>query len=357
MPPTSQPPVPLPPPPFTGGQCPVGYTLFVRLRRVDVSGVSCPVSLSPSAGTPLIPGGGRGDFWGPIGGVSIGGSSTTSCGAGGDGIVVRCHGFYPSPRLSNPVNLFVQLIVPNGATYLEGIDEIAVQRVGGQPDNCGNLPTEYPPIIPPGPTVYNVDINDSQSIITVPITWTGDFSIPLTFNFEGGLIHFDFGGISIEWSGDLVIGGGGKNPYPEKPPVVLPPGQPPPGGGGTLPKPGDPPVIISPPITVTPVDPIEEEPPEDEAFLYLEIIVTSIQQDSKFIIENVNADDTIYFAGYVSFTVKDKPGSTSAPEIPIRRQKNLIHVPPEYDGYRVRATNGANLTVTSFSVKKNPAET
>ena len=351
MPPTSAPPVTPPPPDFSGGQCD-GILYGVRYQTAIISG-------------------------GTLAGWSADQQTTSNAPVG----AIQSVDLYVSGQLAPTLEhwSFNGSGVPpvfnnaNRPYFLRIVDSVGVKdvaigtasgkrfieffRIDGQPDNCGNPPSQYPPIIPPGPTTYNIDITDSQSVITIPITWTGDFSIPLTFNFEGGVINFDFGGISIEWSGDLVIGGGGTSPYPEKPPITLPPGQPPPGGGGTNPKPGDPPVIIAPPITVTPTDPIEEEPEEDEAFLYLEIIVTAIQQDSKFIIENVNPADSIYFAGYVSFTVKGKPGSTSAPEIPIRRQKNLIKIPPEYDGYRVRATNGANLTVTSFSIKKNPAET
>lgn len=351
MPPTNQPPVTAPPPPFTGGQCPgVVYIVTVRVIIRNTI-VGCPITTDNTFDVTVT---------GPVQGIEI---EVTQPDAG----FSQCApgDFQPIDRVTyrvvgqTSVDIATNAPVSTGTVPnpLSSAEILGIVRQDGLPDDCGDPFTPFPPFTPPPVTNYDIDIFDGDTNITIDVTWTGDFTIPLTFNFEGGVINFDFGGISIEWSGDINFGGGDASPYPEKPPITLPPGQPPPGGGGTIPKPGDPPVIIAPPIPVTPIDPIEEEPPEDETFLYLEIIVTAIQQDSKFIIENVNTADSIYFAGYVSFTVKSKPGFTSAPEIPIRRQNNLIYIPPQYDGYRVRATNGANLTVTSFSVKKNPAKT
>lgn len=358
MPPTSQPPVVPPPPPYTGGQCDVRYNLYIKYRRVDVGGSppnqTCNESDDPF-NVSVPPFGLRGTFWGPIEAVFLTGEKTTFCGNGFWQLGVRCHGESAFPRNPNIVDVVSTIVPFSSGTLITQLKEIVVQRVDGLPDNCGNPSGGFPPGAPPAPTVFNIDIDDGDSIINIPVTWNGDINIPLTFGIEGVTINFDFGGISFNWNGDINIGGNGKNPFPEAPPVVITPGDDPPGGGGTNPKPGDPDVIEKPPIIVDPENPLDESPPPGEEIVYIEITVNDIFDNARYAIINIDPSKSVYFAGYVAWTLGTSPGFTLAPEIPIRREKNLFRKPEEYDGFKVTAINGAQLTVKTYTVVKNPA--
>ena len=360
MPPTNLPPINPPPPPFTGGQCLVTYNVYVRFERSVVLGTppshSCITEPDPPLSQPLIPNALQTSVWGEIVSMGLQDSFNTICANGFYNFGVLCHGSASGSRNPNEVVVIKNLTTPAGGTTYTSILEAAVQRIDGNPDNCGDPSTSFPPQPPPGPQNYPITIFDGLTNITLNLNWDGDVNIPLTFAFEGGLINFDFGGISIEWSGDLVLPGGGKNPFPEKPPITLPPGTDPPGGGGTQPKPNDPEVIIKPPVVVDPDNPLDEEPPAEEEIVFIKITVNSIFQNKRYLIQTtIPADDT-YFAGYVCFTYSGSTGFSSAPEIPIRRKETLVKFDQDYDGFKVRAINGANLSVETYTVSKNPAK-
>lgn len=352
MPPTSQPPVVTPPPPFQGGQCNFGYQLFMRFDRTQLFAGQCQNVQDPSTGSPLQV---FATVWGPVQSVFLSQPKSATCGNGFSGFSIVCHGDYAGARQANPVTVVKQLTNPIGETLYTNIAELVVTPVGGVPDTCGNPPAVFPPGNPPSSETFNVTVNDNDTTIDIPVTWNGDVNIPITFNAGGVNITFDFGGIDFSWNGDINIGGNGANPFPEKPPVTIGPGTNSPGGGGTNPSPGEPFVIQKPPIIVEPPTPLDEPPPPGEEIIYVEITVLSIFNDIKNAIINVNPSDSVYFAGYVAWTIEGAPLATIAPEIPIRRQRNLFRKPDEFDGFKVRAINGASLSVTTFTVIKNPA--
>lgn len=349
MSPTSAPPVVPPPPDFSGGQCD-GILYGVRYQTAIISGGTLAGWSANQQTTSNAP---------------SGAIQSIELYAGGQLCPTLEHWSFNGagvPPVFNDANrpYFLRIVDSIGTKDVaigtaSGKRFIEFFRIDGQPDNCGNPPSNFPPTSPPPPTIYNIDINDGDSIITIPITWNGDVNIPLTFVFEGGLIDFDFGGINITWNGDVNIGGNGKNPFPESPPIVITPGDDPPGGGGTTPKPDDPSVIEKPPVVVDPNNPLDEMPPPGEEIVYVEVIVNSIFDELKNAIININPSKSVYFAGYVAWSISNKPDYTLAPEIPIRRKQNLFRMPNEYDGYKVVAINGANLSVKTFTVAKNPA--
>lgn len=197
--------VPPPPPPFAGGQCPVVY----RARFSEV-GTSFTTEIPP------------GGLLGPIlsataTNIGPGPAGTTTyrlemCSAASGCIANNVNTFSPSPGF-----------IPTPF------------REDGLPDNCGELPGEFPP-----PTNINIDIDidydddDGNPInITIPFVFA-----PVEINFNGDIripFNFDFGG--FEFSGDI-------NFLPDASVTINPPGG---GTGGGV-----------------DLDPVGEGPPSDD---------------------------------------------------------------------------------------------
>ena len=152
----------IPPPPFTGGQCPdIVYRVSYQNQTADG-----PV------GAPAI-----------ISGVGpVGGGSTTP--QGGSFIIFN----------GVPVG------VASG-TILIAPTIISIVRADGQPDECGDIPPVFPP-----PTPIDIDIDVTYNIddgtevtVTIPFIYApittdinGSFRIPFTFEFG-----------DIEFSGNI----------------------------------------------------------------------------------------------------------------------------------------------------------
>lgn len=350
-PPTDQNPTLPPPPPFTGGQCcdksyVVSYEFVVK---------RCYQNATIDSGT------GTKSVTGKINRLVF---RNAPPGFSANGLFLEyedCAGnkFYSPIWTTNQG-------VADGACYTgspfdpnaNGIDPVAssanilsVVTGDGSPDSCGDIPTNYPDNPPPPVTNYNFNIDEGDNNISIPFSFNGDFTLPLVFVNADVNITVDLGGINFEWSGDLNIGGGGKNPFPTRPPTTKPPGGKPPGGGGDSPKPGNPKVTEKPPETVTENDPLDMMEEEDEEIIWLLITVTKIIENTKYHIEFLNPDDDIYFAGYVAWKNPSIGGYNSAPEIPIRRKQTMIRKPDDFTGFKVRAINGAELTVTVYTQK------
>lgn len=222
---------------------------------------------------------------------------------------------------------------------------------GGQPDSCGNLPTFYPapPPLPPGGETWNVTIYDNDDTpLDLPLNYVDvDFNFPITFQFEGGLINVDLGGINIEWNGDINIGGGGgepdsRNPYrapPESDKWYLP-------DSIDL---DDPNVEEKPPREVSEDQPVSEEPEEDEKIVYVEILMIT-PPDEKHRILYKEPIKNVYYGGWLTWT-KGEGGLNSAPDIPIRRSRTVLRRPDDYTGYTMRAINGATYQIRSYTIK------
>jgi len=127
---------PGPPPPFTGGQCPVEYRVTVTRTLFRENEGRPPQTTTTDR-----------DGQGPISGVFV----RTSGG-----------GAPPGRFESSIIIAFADGEVSVASTFVDDgstgyvIDDVSVVRTDGQPDNCGN-PT--PPVVPFPPTGDTVDID------------------------------------------------------------------------------------------------------------------------------------------------------------------------------------------------------
>jgi hypothetical protein len=346
-PPTSQPPVYPSAPPYSGGQCTFRYNVEARWQFTQFVNNACSIFFDPASAsaTNFI-----GEYWGPIYAVYPGNPKTGLCG-GNNGINIDCHGNGNGARSASRITIFKDLFSSSGGAGLLSLTKVTVASSGGEPDNCGNTPSDYPDNPPPSPPInFDIDINDGQDVKPVPFTWDGNFSLPLVFINPDVKVTVDLGGINFEWTGDLVFGNDEKNPFPTKPPEIRPPKARPRGGGGCNSKPGGDGVTEEPPITVDPETPLEVLPPEEKAIEFVQIVVNYIYPNSRGNIPASDPTDSVVFAGYAAWIIKDKPNFTVAPEIPIRRISTLLSVPLWADGVRVRSTNNADMTVTLYTV-------
>ena len=116
-----------------------------------------------------------------------------------------------------------------------------ISRVDGQPDTCGDLPPEYPDIIPrPDELNYDIDITVGDIAISVPVTIpitqfspTFNFSPSFAVNVGGVRVTLDIGGLSFTFNPTVNLPSlpTGEDPRPpaDRPVPVTPPS---PGGGG-----------------------------------------------------------------------------------------------------------------------------
>lgn len=163
-------------PPFTGGQCPgVNY-------RINWSWSAPGFNSGPQTA----------DRVGPLG-FSRAGTGSLDCGPGGG-----TYNVYTVTEATG--NAPVSLAAGCDAV----LNNLTVERLDGQPDNCGDPPGEYPT---PGDT-YNFggDITyegDDNTNITVPVV--GVFA-PIYVDVDGSLripVNIDVGG--VELTGNLTI--------------------------------------------------------------------------------------------------------------------------------------------------------
>lgn len=315
-----EPPLEPPPPTFTGGQCPIKYTVQTSIA-VFPSTVNCnrnPDSISNFSQT----------LWGPIGGFNLI-EPTGNCG-GKKTFTITCHGTAAgsSPRLINPVNLTISTF--SYGRFLEIVSTSITPVAGQPPDNCGNLPTNYPPTIPPEPgdETYNVNFEgDENNNFSFPLIWNDiDFEIPLKFNFDVGDVAFNFDGIEINFKEN--------NEWKINPPKKT--------------DNGDNVFTYNPPDDYTSEDsPTETEEEKEESddetidLVLIEVTEPPLFGTQKVITQN-NPEDTTFFAGYFSWKYDDYRHA----EIPIRKKKNVFKNNIGANGYRFYAVNGAKLKYT-----------
>jgi len=162
----------IPPPPFTGGQCPgVAYTVSFQ-NNANGSPIGPPAT---RVGT------------GPFGGGALDGP-------GRGGLIFA--------------GVFEPTLVGTGA---EAPTILSVVRTDGEPDTCGDIPPVFPPVTPIDIDIdvtYNID-DGTEVTVTIPFIYApittdinGFFRIPFTFEF--GDIDFS-GNISLEPNFNVTI--------------------------------------------------------------------------------------------------------------------------------------------------------
>lgn len=211
--------VPVPDPPFAGGQCPVSYRAAFTAEAADAQ---CNVT---SRSNPSI-----GVGFGPIRFLR-----TNEAGPGGSPANL-CPGFeYSTIRVQNTNGSFVLV---GGSGGLRNF-QVALTREDGQPDDCGDPPVEVPP---PGPVTRPINItynNEDNDVVDIdgditfsPYVSVGDLNIRIPFDLNIGPLNFT-GNIDITPEFNLNIspvvnlGGGGTSDDDDDEPTGDP-GTPPP---------------------------------------------------------------------------------------------------------------------------------
>lgn len=170
--------LPAPPaPPFQGGQCGILYSIYLDL----IDAYDKPVT--------NISGG---ELRGPIGGVRLveSASPNTNNGVRFKDVEVLGCGFYNEPPRPQQ---WTKTAYPLGS--YKSITATRLVPSSGQPDNCGNLPAEYPKTLVPTPeraTTINIDVHGTT------------YNIPVVLQFPASKynIRLDAGDISFVF--DLV---------------------------------------------------------------------------------------------------------------------------------------------------------
>lgn len=217
-----------------------------------------------------------------------------------------------------------------------GLRFIGLTRFDGLPDNCGDLPTDYPdtPAPEPGDEIYNTNYEgDTTNNLTFPLVWNDiDFSIPLKFDFEVGNVDVNFDGVNVNFDID--------NNWKLNPPK-----------NDINKEFNDFKTKFENTFYLPDLEDLEEETDEDivekeetdptiEAVL---VDVIALPKKGKTIVLPNPADNT-FFAGYFSWM----NGDYRAPEEPVRKSKNFFVKPQWATGYRVYTVNLARISVSTF---------
>lgn len=239
---------PPPEPPFEGGQCDLFYRVEGSYTSRNVSGgFGCDVTQQ---------------WWtetqGPIQGVFV----HPSLNIWG---VQTASGASPCKSYNNlgPTNAQIQFFEGPGCqnvsntAYGDNLVIGTITTVGGEPDNCGSLPNEYPEVSDPPPSYTDiVDIapDGSPNNIDIPLVYV-PFNTELNIN-----PYIDVGGISIEFHIDGIEIGYDDEVNP---------------------------IVDLPPFNNNPPQIIEKAPiPSDEEFPTVENCCTEVNQ----ILAKVNTD-------------------------------------------------------------------
>jgi len=243
--------------------------------------------------------------------------------------------------------------------------DIVISRNDGLPDICGN-PPRLPPIFPPGGNVINnniIYIDAGGNTINAPVTLRfgipridvrGDFTIPLTINFDndatlniGGDVNFN--------TGDFTINVGGGNPPPgvgvgDPDNVVPPPTSPPPLPPGVPPDPpgtvpGEPGAPPATPPTIPTQPPTR--PPNKKTYRVIRgVIVTTTQAetDATIIFQGDTPDIYAPSLGYISFLCKVGGAFGWTVDIPVKNRRQLIPCPWQFGAIEVKGTAKGGAT-------------
>lgn len=277
--------------PFSGGQCP---------------GVNYRVSWSWSAGAfnsgPLTA-----DRTGPLS-FDRSGTGSLDCGpSGGTYTVITMR----EGTGNSPVNIMSGC----GAT----LNGITVQRLDGQPDECGDPPPEYdPPKIKPG----------LPTIPTTPVDFPGIGPIGVDINFDpDGTINVSLPDIGVEVGIEDPFGLGGDG------------GGTPPGGGA--PPPGD---VGSPgsPEAVGPGGEAEGEAPPGSVLTGVRVQITAFPNSRAKYTEDVFRGAYYVYMGVPGLLDLDFGGAM------VRQDQFFFAEQPNLTKWRVSANTGYELITTPY---------
>jgi hypothetical protein len=303
----------LPPPAFSGGQCPTTYRFQVNhlITFPDDSTVESASGIFTALG--------------PISGLGTG-PSNGACGAGD-----------PTAAGVNSASGFVVTGCPPIGGSISATSFLLLERVDGQIDSCGDPGPELPPEV--GPITTNIDVNyDGDDILNVPVVLApvyialdGTVNVPVTielpdFNLEGTLELFP----GFEFTPEF---GGG-----EKPTDTGPEGEPPPSTPDT--DPGD------------TEEPDPEPPDGDPDEPIIAVLCNAVIEPEAWPSGIYQPDGPDIYApslGYVRFgTVINRSTFWSA-DIPLKSLRQVVPCPVPWGARRV-AVNAQPGVAINFTV-------
>ena len=304
-------------PAFTGGQCDFKYNIEVEFAAF-ASSTSCNVSVDPSQNV-------QATVWGPVTFFGLD-QPAGSCG-GFTRLFCVCHGSGAFAR--NPNRGEFPLSFLSGGRF-ESIRSISISPESGQPDNCGNAPSSYPPDTPPQPgdETYNVTFTtDVTNNFNFNLVWNDvDFSIPLTFEFDVGDINLDFDGVNINFNQN-------NNWNLNPPPRVIPPAQPP----------ALPPDATNYEENILPLDDSGEEDIGIEIeYITLELTVIPANPKTQF----GNNGPDVYYAGWFEF----RTNNFYYPRQPIHWRRSIFIPPKGATGYAYTLYVGFKGIISTYKL-------
>lgn len=330
----------LEPPPFTGGQCD-GVLYNVEISRSLYNISNCQEVIS---GTVTV------QVTGPVQGIvkqiiQVAQTTTACNGLAGDPVdltdwlllsadppLVVATGAYTDPN-------------ENANPPLSNFTILSVTRADGMPDNCGDLPLEYPPTSPniPNDYTFNTSITLADGV-DLNLTYFYDTSrqtFPMQFDVNGIQMIFDLGGVEFSYTKINNDGGAGTladgQPAPQPVPAddenrkfdVV---QPPPPNSDDYEE-----------IQKTETDPKEEEIGEEIEFV--RVTVTSFPVNVK----NQNGDGApnVYYCGWFEF----QANGYNFPRQPIHFLNNVYRKPQGATGYAYTLYQGITGQATIYKLK------
>lgn len=311
---------PSPQPDFQGGQCPVYYAVAFQSHAGTSDGTDTPI-LGPIAGIRIEhrqhP---RFGSWAWYLLISAPGAINLDFYEGMYWRTASASYNFPDPKPPKPIL-------------------IGVNRMDGQPDNCGNLPSpDIPPIVvPPGERSTNITYTNNEG--------NRNFNIPIvlifptlnnTFNLNPSLtIEAKIGGGDRTINFHLYPDGWYSEPgHPAEPPIpdpkidyfINPP------------NPDDDPLLRPSP----PSPPADFAADEDlPGARWLRVTLTKLPDKAQYGRNTPN----VYFAGWMEFT----KGGDCLERKQINFEKSLFRFPDGADGFYVQFTNGAQGSYITYT--------
>lgn len=314
-------------PPFSGGQCPINYTVNVSWNRVAQIGFTCQNVNESSTQLAVL---------GPILGlevVSIAPSSKR---------LQIIHGVGGAAR--RDVFTYANGTVCNA--QFNSFQITSVTPPAGVPDNCGSLPPDVPPSEPGDRTTDNsftymdsssnvINVDSSVTFGDISIDLSGELSIPFQVTYDD-VLPFTFNGNLNLTTGDVDLSPGNPNYNPS--------GEPNPDAYATDEDIPD----VPPDVPIEVIPPNANEPDDNTTKVIRGVIVTvtSIDSDATTIFQTDNPDIYVPNLGFVQFQVSIQNAIAWTTDIAVKNKRHFIECPWSGGALNVSGTPRGGVTWT-----------
>lgn len=305
-------------PPFTGGQCPVNYSIVVDIYACVTAGCGTDPNL------------GVGTYLGPI--LAVTGAFKPGSGWG--------------VYITTPSGTPFFTISSAGPTAYVSWDAVNIRctRVDGLPDNCGNPSPQLPPSEPGDRTTtttltYTDNSSDDHSFdVTlrygdINFNSNGDLTIPVRITYEDNGSPATFNANLSLTTGDISFNLGNSN-YGVN--------------GSTNPdKYGTPEAPDIPPDVETPVTPPSSNDDETETTKVLAGVIVTVTANSSDATEIFQTDNPSIYApnlGYVNFSLAFQGTTAWSVDYPVKNYRCFIPSPLEGSAIDVKGTPRVGVT-------------